>query len=128
MKHNLISIFIFITLLTGCARLSPEGPYKGDNFLYNSDRFIDTTYKVVDEFLKWELANRTTLDKEITKSANILRANMPTTYEIIFSLRKIYLLDPTNENKQNFTKALEELRKALTIVNKHYQSQLPVKK
>lgn len=111
----LIGLF-FVSTIPSCKRLEPAGVYKNDMLLYTADGIIISSYNVVDEFLKWETANRKSISPEITKFADELRDKYKIWQDSALSIRDAYKDNPTNENRTEFLKALDTLSKVGTEI------------
>lgn len=111
-------------LFTGCASISKDGPYKGDEVLYNADRAITSSYDVLHAFVKWEYQNRESLGQwpEIREAADVVRANAERWIDSAIVLRDIYAADPSPENRLSLENSLATLRAALNEASKYLQS------
>lgn len=109
---------IAISLMgSGCHRnLSPDGVYKGDQFLYETDNAISHTKKLLNDFVGWEKNNRLLLwqaDKGIKKAADHVRANAKKWVKSAINLREAYALNPSPENRSALQTTLNILEAAL---------------
>lgn len=111
-----ILLLILALCLAGCTntQLAPAGPYAGNSALYVTDQSIDASYRVLDVFLSFELANRATLSQDVRTFANKIRRDAPEWNRRILALRDVYAMSPTRENKASLDTVLKLLREALT--------------
>lgn len=109
-------LFFLALCLAGCttAKLDPAGPYRGNQTLYVTDQSIDASYRVLDVFLSFELANRATLSQDVRTFANKIRRDAPEWNRRILALRDVYAMAPTPANKASLDTVLALLREALT--------------
>lgn len=117
MKYLFLLAFSFAVSVAyvGCAggTLAPSGPYT-NKALYVTDQSIDASYRVLDVFLSFELANRATLSQDVRTFANKLRREAPEWNRRILALRDVYAMAPTAANKASLDTVLKLLREALT--------------
>lgn len=121
MKSKLLILLASISLLfasVGCqskADLDPAGVYHGDNFLYQTDLTITSSYQVLDTFVNWEYTNRPLLASQpgATKAADRIRANAKQWFASAHALRAAYAAAPTEANKVNLQKVLTLIQAAL---------------
>lgn len=126
MKTRLAPLLLIALFLTGtgmtCRKLDPAGVYQGNQFLFEADMAITTSYDVVHTFVKWELENRQVLAvkwPEIGKAAVRLRKNYKGWHTSALALRDAYEASPTDENRNNLAASITLLRQALAEATKH---------
>lgn len=124
MKRNTMMLALTLVLsvvaFTGCqTNLDKEGIYKGDKVLYNSDKTITTSYRVLHAFVKWEMDYRELLPPEVTKAADAVRRDSRKWINSAIALREAYAINPSEENKLNLQKSLEVLDVALAQISKY---------
>lgn len=102
-------------VLSGCARLAPDGVYKGDQVLFRADKVITSSYEVMHSFVQWELSNRRTLEQwpEIREAADVVRNNAQRWIDTAISLREAYAANPNDATRRGLDKALDTLATAL---------------
>jgi len=117
---SLIGIGTF-SVLTSCRHLNPVGPYKGDIFLWTSDTIIIDSYFIIDNFLKWEQANRENLKgvSGIKQFADKLREEYPKLHQDALTLRDIYAQVPTQESRNNLIRALDSIHQLILEISKY---------
>lgn len=110
----LIPIILLGLAFSGCAKLAKDGPYHGDQVLFEADRAITATFDVLKSFVKWEHENRSLLagTPEIKRAADKVRLNAKRWRDSAIALRDAYRSDPTAENKQYLEAALDILQTA----------------
>lgn len=120
---GLLVILAMVLLSPGmtCRKLDPAGVYAGDQFLYETEMAITTSYDIVHTFVKWELDNRAALAKwpEINKAAVRLRKDYKGWSDSAIALRDAYELSKTDENRAKLTTAVALLRQAMTEAIRH---------
>jgi hypothetical protein len=127
MKYNTSRIFALILVVAamgfgGCAtRLAPDGPYNGDQILFNADKTITSSYRILHSFVKWEHQHRAVLPVEVTKAADAVRANAEKWTQSVINLREAYALIPNKENRSALLNAVDVLDQVLLEVTKHMQ-------
>lgn len=119
MKTQLMTLVLFATLLAGCGTLNPNGPYKGDKTLYTADQIIDSSYKILHAFVKWEYTYRAALPVEVSKAADGVRDNAAKWIDGALAIRDVYSASPTPENRQNLESMLLLLQKAVDEVSRY---------
>lgn len=99
--HLLALVSLTAFLFSGCASLSPDGPYKGDEYLYRSQETIVNAHKTLHAFLKVEHDNHAMLKKypEVGKYADFIRDNEPRWIGSAKALVAAYKANPSAENK-----------------------------
>lgn len=123
-RNRNVGLMLVLTALLcapACRTLDPTGVYAGDQFLYESELAIVTSYDVVKTFLTWEKANRATLGKwpEIRKAADRLRLDYKRWHDSALALHDVYAAQPTAENRNNLSTAVALLRTALAESQKY---------
>lgn len=125
-KRWLASILLVCSFLVaagpvGCSRttLSPDGVYQGDNFLYNTEKTIVTAYKSFDAYLKWEETYRAVLPVEVSRSADVIRANGKKWIDTAHAFRDVYVQNPTTENRDKLLLTLNLIDTALAEATKY---------
>ena len=95
----------------GCGTLAPGGVYSGDKLLYETDVAIGTSYMVLDEFLKWELQNRSALTNTpaIKQAADKIRLEAPKAFKSAIAVRDAYAISPNAENRTAVNRALDTI-------------------
>lgn len=117
---------------TGCAkRLAEGGAYTtgqaGGNpesatdarVLYNADKAIVSSYRILDSFLKWEQTYRSTVPLAVTQAADSIRANAERWIDSAINLRQAYAQNPTGQNRTALEKAITVLEQALAEASKY---------
>lgn len=99
------------TVPTGCkTHLATGGVYQGDPVLYNADKVITSSYRILHEFVSWEYKNRAVLPVEVSRAADAVRENASKYTDSAIRLREIYSANPDKSNAGNLTKAVEILQ------------------
>ena len=111
MKKSIYSFFATLAisaLIFGCAgTLNPDGVYKGDKFLYNTDKVIVDSFVVVNSFLIWEMENNDYVKSNwpaIFKDANDIREKAPAIITSVNLARTAYVTfkSGTNTSAEQF--------------------------
>jgi hypothetical protein len=91
---GLFFISVIISIPMGCkTSLAPGGVYKGDTFLFNADLTIGDSGKALDEFVTWEMQNRSRLTNKlhaVTVAADAIRINAPMWFTNAVTARNTY--------------------------------------
>lgn len=120
MKYITLFAFALFGLFAFPACNNPQfdatGVYHGDQFLYQTDQAVVTTFNLFDVYVKWEYNNRALLTSrpEVRKSADYIRANAKQWRNTVLALRDAYAANPSADNKLNLTKALAVIQAAMT--------------
>ena len=125
--HIIAGLFL-LSVFTGCATtLSPTGVYQGDTVLYNADIVFNTATTTVDQFLKYELANRGTpaAPKGLTQAADKIRGEWPRIHDAYYSARDLYTANKSAANLSSFQKAITDAQGALSIASGFLTSAQP---
>jgi hypothetical protein len=136
MRNNVVisAVILAMTALIGLApvgcqtSLDPAGDYKGDTILYNADKVIASSYRILHSFVKWEYQYRATLPVEVSRAADAIRDNAEAWTQSAINLREAYAANPTKDAKANLTKSLDVLQAALNEASKYmvqFQSVAP---
>jgi hypothetical protein len=127
MKKFFVSILLTVAMLataalpTGCAtRLSEDGVYQGDTFLYGAERTITSAYKSFDAFLFWEQTYRNTLPPEVSRAADVIRLNAKKWIDSAHAFRDAYAANPSGQNRDNLKLSLDLIDTALREVASYY--------
>jgi hypothetical protein len=82
-----------------------------DRVLFDMDLVLATSYDVLDNFLKWELANRAALagSPEIKKAADKIRLEAPKAFKSAVAIRDAYQQNPSVQTRSDLTRALDVL-------------------
>ena len=109
---------------TGCqsTRLQEGGAYN-DPVLFNADRTITGSYRILDSFLKWEHTNRPLLPPEVTQAADHVRENARQWTQSAINLREAYAANPTEETRSRLDQALTLLQAALNEALRYMAAQ-----
>lgn len=110
----------------GCTnRIAADGPYQGDQVLYQADRTIVGAYDLLHTFVKWEFEHRHALTKfpEVTRAADHVRQNAERWITSATALRDAYKANPTDENRAALSHALDVLQAALNEASRYLQEQ-----
>lgn len=109
-----------VPVATGCksAQLSQTGPYHGDKILYNADKTISTSYKVMHDFVTWEYNNRNVLPLQVTQAADAVRANAKKSIDAAIAVRDAYANQPSTEAGHSLDTALNILSASLAEATK----------
>ncbi len=101
--------------LTGCRSLDPAGVYQSDQVLYNAHLSITTSYDVIHTFVTWEYQNRAVLAKfpKVRETADAFRKNSKQWFTTAEAMADAYKADPSQQNKDALTTALNILNAAL---------------
>lgn len=101
---------------SGCGHLEQTGVYAGDQFLYQTDFAIASSYDLLHTFVKWEYDNREVLSKtpEVKQFADVIRAGAPEWFRTAIALRDTYRSDPSQANREALQRALDVLRTAIS--------------
>lgn len=105
--------------LVGCegckTSVAPEGVYKGDNYLYQSELAINTAYTVLHTYVSWENDNREVLSNhpEIKNSADTIRTHAKEWFKTARAAHDVYKVNPTDANKKAFELTMSAIRSAL---------------
>lgn len=119
---RLLTITLLALVLCSCkTQLAPEGPYKGDAFLYRADLIITGADALLTSFVKWEYQNRPYLKAlpEVTKAADVVRVNLAKWLSSAFAVRDAYASNPTSESRSALTAALLVLQTAMNEAVKY---------
>lgn len=109
----LVGLFFFAGPV-GCSHtLQKGGVYQGDKVLYEADKAISAAYATAHAFVKWEYENRNTLPVEVSKAADVIRANAERWISSATSLRDIYARTRSVEDAKHLEAALDVLAGAL---------------
>lgn len=110
-------LFVSLAILAipiGCAtRLDPEGVYKGDKVLYNADRVINSSYRIVHDFVTWEQQYRNSLPADVSRAADRVRQNARATIQSAVNVREAYAQNPTDSAKSGLIRAIDVLQALL---------------
>lgn len=98
--------------------LQPGGPYN-DPVLYNADKTITSSYRILHSFVKWEYDNRAVLPVEVSRAADAVRDNAEKWITSAINLREAYALAPNKESKNNLEKTLDVLQSVLQEAAKY---------
>lgn len=117
----LVCSFVVAAGPVGCGNttLSAGGIYQQDKFLYNAEKTIVTAYKSFDAFLKWEETYRAVLPAEVSRSADVIRANAKKWIDTAHSFRDVYVQNPTSENRDKLKLTLDLIDTALAEATKY---------
>jgi hypothetical protein len=111
------SMIIVPIATTGCAHVSKQSVYLGDQYAYDTDLVIDGAYTVLNEFVEWETANHEFVKAnwpEVAKFAQELIDNGDQWVDDALDLRDAYQANPTPENRSKLERAVAVLRVALS--------------
>lgn len=86
----------FVILHTGCA---PAGAVTGDPVAVNSERAIGIAFDTIDEFLRWEKANRAVVPPKVHAAAQSLRRKAPDAFRNARAVLRAYKHNRSPEQK-----------------------------
>jgi hypothetical protein len=120
-KLLLPALLAILCCFTACRQLDPAGVYQSDQPLYNAHLTIVTSYDVIHTFVTWEAQNRAALAKypQITQAADAMRKNSKQWFTTAEALADAYKADPSQQNKDALTTALNVLQAALSQAAAH---------
>lgn len=113
---GLLSLAVLLVAIpAGCGNstLAPAGLYHGDKTLYAAEKATTSAYKEFQTFVKWEAEWRAVLPVEVSRSADVVRANAKKWIDSAGALRDAYVRTPTAENKDKLELTLNIIDTAL---------------
>lgn len=85
---------VIVSLPLGCkTNLDPAGVYHGDTFLFNAERVIGDSGEALNNFVTWEMNNRSILTGKlhsVTVAADAIRLNAPLWFTNATISRDVY--------------------------------------
>lgn len=111
-----LSLVPALVLLMGCAALQSGS----DPIVVRAEQVTKASVKVIDSFLRYEYNNRALLlsvNPEIKKTADKMRAEAPKWILEARKVTKIYKINRTPANKANLDTVIKVLEEAVLVIN-----------
>lgn len=108
----------------GCqtAKVTPNGVYQGDQFLYNVEKTILSAHNEFRNFLQWELNFRAVLPVEVSRAADVIRLNEKKWLDSANALHDAYVAAPTAANKDKLQVTFNLIDSALAEALKYQKA------
>lgn len=95
-----------MTLLSGCKNGAFTVAPGADPVVVTAEQSISTAWNVVNTFVEFELAHRSSVGPDVTAIADTIRREAPDKFRLARSLMASYKNNRTAENKANLDTAL----------------------
>lgn len=115
MNTRSLSLLLSLALLTGCAKIQPGA----DPVVVNAEQLAESSFRLVDSFLRYEHAHRATVNKEVTRIADQLRTEFPKHHDTLRIATRAYKANRTPANKFGLETAMALIEQTQTIIEIH---------
>lgn len=108
---------------TACHRtLAPDGVYQGNMTLYNADKTINSSYKILHSFVLWEYQNRSILPADVSRAADGIRDNAEGLFQSAVNMREAYAKSAAPADASALEQAISVLQQALVEASNYMKA------